>query len=87
MVMLGGGGAFGYLHVNPPRVDPFTGTDGKALEARIRSDVRRELDLRLAPHEAHLVTSTKGWDLIYQMRQDIAVLREQINKIEHRTRQ
>ena len=34
-VILGGGGAAGYIGFNPPRPDPFTGTMGRDMEKRM----------------------------------------------------
>lgn len=60
------------------RPDKFTGEMAKELESRIM----REIDLRMRPHEEHLHRATKGWDLIYEMRRDIAVIKQKLN-IEH----
>ena len=81
--VLGTGGGTLIQKVNPAvRSDPFTGTDARNMEAR----VMRELDLRLRPHEEHLKTAAKGWEYIYQTRQDVAVMKQQLQKIEERTR-
>ena len=77
-VFLGIGGNQVLLKVKPDtaRPDPFTGTMGKELEARMM----HELDLRLRPHEVHLEKANAGWALIYEMRQDIAVIKETLRQ-------
>lgn len=68
------------LQVSNPgvvRPDPFTGTMGKELEARVREEIK----LRLLPHDAHLSKADRGWQLIYEMRQDIAVMKDKITQL------
>ena len=57
------------------RPDPFTGSMAKELESRLREYI----DLKVHPHDAHLARSNAGWAIIYEMRQDIAVIKERLN--------
>lgn len=38
------GTMIGYFQVNPPRQDPFTGTEANALRIELASDTRREIN-------------------------------------------
>lgn len=40
-VLGGGSGAWGFLQVQPPRPDPFTGADGRQLEERLTARTHR----------------------------------------------
>lgn len=53
------------------RPDPWTGKQAAEQERRIL----KVLDLRLRPYEDHLTRAAAGWDLIYEMRQDIAEIK------------
>jgi Zn-dependent oligopeptidase len=41
-------------------------------------NVRREMTQKMQRFEDHMLRAQKGWDLIYDMRQDIAVIKEQM---------
>lgn len=75
-VLLGMGGTQVVQRLEPElvRADPFTGQDGKDLEERIKQYV----EVRLYPHDQHLQKSDKGWELIYEMHEDIAVMKHQL---------
>lgn len=79
-VILGSGGAAGYMNLNPPRPDPYTGTMARADQEDMKKWVQTELDrmtLRLDVMDRRL-------EFIYEMRQDVAVLREKVTQIEAR---
>lgn len=79
-VIFGGSGAFGYLQTNDPRPDPYTGTMARNDQNEMRKWVQQELDrmtLRLDVVDRRL-------ELIYEMRQDVAVMREKIERVERR---
>ena len=50
-VLLGGGGAAGYLNLNPPRPDPWTGTQAREAHAALRAELR-ELERHCEQHNA-----------------------------------
>ena len=50
-IILGGGGAAGYLNMNPPRPDPWTGTQAREEHASIRAELR-ELELHCEQHNS-----------------------------------
>ncbi len=78
--LLGIGGNQVLVKTKPETVrpDPWTGTDAAQQEARILE----RLELRLLPHDNHLAKAESGWTLIYAMRQDIAVLRDHVERME-----
>lgn len=41
----------------------------------------RIMDLRLRPHEEHLKQAARGWDLIYEMHEQIAVIKTEIKAV------
>lgn len=77
-VILGGSGAAGYMNLNPPRPDQYTGTMARADQEDIKKWVQTELDrmtMRLDVMDRRL-------ELIYEMRQDLAVIKEKVLRLE-----
>ena len=72
-VIVGGGGAAGYLNFNPPRPDPFTGTEGRVLEARID-----ELENHQQLDDEHRRQAREGWSRIRDLERRCTINAEQI---------
>jgi hypothetical protein len=73
-IILGGGGAAGYLNINPPRKDPWTGTQAK--ESHL--EMLKYINLRMEPMDKHLIKADRGWEMIYQMQSDIRLLKQRL---------
>ena len=67
------GGTIGYQQISPPRPDPFTGTQAKALESALRRDIER-LEHLVDDHLAYSLRKTEIYD------RDIAQLKERCGK-------
>jgi uncharacterized coiled-coil protein SlyX len=55
-IIAGGGGAASYVNLNPQRPDPFTGTQGNALERRIA-----KLETSQALDDQHRIDAVDGY--------------------------
>lgn len=73
-VIAGGGGAAGFMNLNPPRPDPFTGTQGRDLERRIAA-----LESSQALDNQHRQDSTEGYKRIRTCEACCERLNEKIN--------
>lgn len=78
-IIAGGSGAFGYMNVNPPRPDPWTGAQAREahekLERRLDAIDQRDEVLRNRL-EAHLVRGEAGFWRIEQLERQVKELKE-----------
>lgn len=72
-VLSGMGGTIGYQQINPPRPDPFTGAQARAMESALRRDIER-LEHIVDEHLAYSLRKTEAYD------RDIASLKERCAK-------
>lgn len=79
-VIAGGGGAFSYQTLNPPRPDPFTGTMGREMRAELDrdiSDLRSEIKAVHAQLQQHLVRGEAGFYRIENLEREVRQLKGQ----------
>lgn len=78
------GGVIGYVKLNPDTVRPYpwTSLQAKADKEATLREIYAHIDLRLKPHEDHLRRADKGWEMIYEMRSDIKLIKQQLGRME-----
>ena len=81
-VILGGGGAAGYMGFNPPRPDPFTGTMGRAMENRLTEYCDTRVDTVRTELKNHDDSSDKYRHLITSNVTRIGHLERDLSRLE-----
>jgi hypothetical protein len=76
-VIAGGGGAAGFMNMNPPRPDPFTGTEGRGLEVRIQ-----RLELQQSKDDDHRKEAVDGYARVRQLERKMDVVTEQSRRLQ-----
>ena len=68
-----------YQNLNPEAVRPdkFTGEMARQMEM----DIKGWVNLRMRPMDDHLIKANEGWKLIYEMHEDIAVMKHKIDTL------
>ena len=94
-VIFGGGSSVGILRWSPVsedvvRPNKYTSLDAvedRNLNREAREELRKEISKdcrewttnKLAKHEDHLANASEGWKMIYEMREDIKVIKTLMN--------
>ena len=83
---LGTGGAFSYLQMDPPRPDPWTGTDDKERMERFEKEIKEYVGFELRPLQEHVQTSEFWKARVRDMERQVTLLNERVEAIrnEHR---
>ena len=78
---LGTGGAFSYLKMDPPRPDPWTGTNDRETMARFESELKEYIDQRLVLCEAHMREADAWKSRIRSIETRLTIVGERIDSI------
>lgn len=77
-VILGGSGAAGVRAIDPPRPDPWTGTEARAAHKEIRDDLHQHIVLVESELAEFKILATHNFTLRDQMYQDLERLKKQV---------